>query len=204
VCLFGDGALEEGSYHESINIAALESLPIIYLCENNSLEALGQKANEYPSSTMAAAPLTDLADSFGVPTISVDGTDAGRVHEAMATAVARARSGGGPTFIEARTVRWPGNRPLWPQLLTGETELVMAWDESAIGDDYRVWHAEQDGLLRYVRELLAARHTARDEILAMDGTVRETMEAAVAFALDSPYPSLETAFEGMYGGEGRT
>ena len=95
VCLFGDGALEEGTYHESINIAALEALPVIYLCENNSLEALGQKANEYPSSTMAAAPLTDLASSFKVPAVAVDGTDVGAVHEVMATAIRRARGGGG-------------------------------------------------------------------------------------------------------------
>jgi mono/diheme cytochrome c family protein len=93
VCLFGDGALEEGSWHESINIAAMEKLPVIYLCENNSLEALGQKAGEYPSSTLAAVDLIDLVTPFGVPAIQVDGCDAGAVHEAMNEALQRARTG---------------------------------------------------------------------------------------------------------------
>ena len=128
ISIFGDGALEEGAWHESINIAAMREVPIIFLCENNSLEALGQQANEYPSSTLAATKLTDLVDPFGVPAVAIDGTDTRAVHEAMADAVARARSGGGPSFIEAQTVRWPGNRPLWPQLLTGETRLEYAWD----------------------------------------------------------------------------
>ena len=198
VCLFGDGALEEGTFHESINIAALESLPVIYLCENNSLEALGQKANEYPSSTMAAAPLTDLATAFKVPTITVDGTDTGGVHDAMATAVGRARGGGGPTFIEALTVRWPGSRPIWPQLLTGPTDLSYAWDPSAIPADYAVWHAEQDGLLRYVRELLSAGVLTSSEALAMDEQVKDQIERGVRFALDSPYPPVASALESVY------
>lgn len=198
VCLFGDGALEEGTFHESINIASLESLPVIYLCENNSLEALGQKANEYPSSTMAAAPLTDLAAAFKVPTLTVDGTDAVAVHDAMATAIDRARRGGGPTFIEALTVRWPGSRPIWPQLLTGPTDLSYAWDPSSIPEDYAPWHAEQDGLLRYVRELLTAGALTRDEVLAIDEEVTKGMRRAVRFALDSPYPPLAGALESVY------
>ena len=80
VCLFGDGALEEGSWHELINIAAMEKLSVIFLCENNSLEALGQKAGEYPSSTLAAVDLIDLVTPFGVPAIQVNGCDAGAVH----------------------------------------------------------------------------------------------------------------------------
>jgi pyruvate dehydrogenase E1 component alpha subunit len=75
VALFGDGALEEGAWHESVNIAAMRKVPIIFLCENNSLEALGQKANEYPSSTLAATELTDLVHPFGVPAVAIDGTD---------------------------------------------------------------------------------------------------------------------------------
>ena len=198
VCLFGDGALEEGTFHESINIASLEALPVIYLCENNSLEALGQKANEYPSSTMAASPLTDLASSFKVPTVAVDGTDVGAVHEAMATAIARARRGNGPTFVETLTVRWPGSRPLWPQLVTGPTDLTYAWDESAIPSEYAAWHGGQDGLLRYLRELLSAGCITQEEALAMDEQVTDRMRASVQFALDSPYPPPASALESVY------
>lgn len=198
VALFGDGALEEGAWHESINIAAMRKAPIIFLCENNSLEALGQKANEYPSSTLAAVRLTDLVDPFGVPAVAIDGTDTRAVHEAMAVAVGRARTGGGPSFIEARTVRWPGNRPLWPQLLTGETDVAFAWDASRIPAEHARWWGEQDGLLRYLRELLAAGHVTPDTATAIDAEAREEMVAAMTFALESPYPRPGEALEHVF------
>ena len=199
VCLMGDGALEEGAWHESANIAAMESLPIIFLCENNSLEALGQKANEYPSSTMAASPLTELAAVFGMESVAIDGTDSGVVHDTMAAAVVKARSGDGPIFIEARTVRWPGNRPLWPELLTGETDLTMAWDESAIPEEHGRWHRAEDGLLAYIRGLLAAGYVDESTVTDIDAGVREKMSAGVQFALDSPYPDPEAALSGVFG-----
>jgi TPP-dependent pyruvate/acetoin dehydrogenase alpha subunit len=199
VCLFGDGALEEGAWHEAANIAAIRALPIVFLCENNSLEALGQKANEYPSSTLAQPVLTEMAAVFGIPTVAVDGTDAGAVDAAMADAVGRARGGGGPTFIEARTVRWPGNRPLWPQLLTGETDPAMAWDETRIRSDYAPWHGRQDGVLRFIRELLAAAAVTPEMVTALDTAARAEMVAAVAFALESPYPAPEEALDHVPG-----
>ncbi len=198
VCLLGDGALEEGSWHESVNIAALESLPIIYLCENNSLEALGQKAGEYPSSTMAAAPLTDLASIYKMPAIAIDGTDSAEVYTTMKTAVERARAGEGPTFIEARTVRWPGNRPLWPQLLTGETDVAMMWDDDAIPAEHAAWHRTNDGLLTFGRLLLADGHTIASQIGEIDAAVTKLAEDAVQFALDSPYPAPEEALADVF------
>jgi pyruvate dehydrogenase E1 component alpha subunit len=198
VCLFGDGALEEGAWHESVNIAAMRRVPVIFLCENNSLEALGQKANGYPSSTLAAARLTDLVEPFGVPTIACDGTDTGAVHAAMADALARARAGQGATFIEARTVRWPGNRPLWPQLLTGPTDLAHAWQPERLEGEHAVWWREQDGLLRFARELLVAGFVTRPEAAAMDAEAVREMERAVAFALESPYPAPEEALDDVF------
>jgi TPP-dependent pyruvate/acetoin dehydrogenase alpha subunit len=198
VCAFGDGALEEGAYWESVNIAALERLPLILLCENNSLEAVGQRANEYPSSTLAAQRLTDMAEPFGVPTVTLDGLDAGAVHAAMADAVARAREGGGPTFIEAQTVRWPGSKPLWPELRTGRTDLRMAWGAASTKGEYQAWFETADGVLASARELVAADHASPDELLALDQAVTERIDAAVAFALDSPYPPAEAAMEGVF------
>jgi acetoin:2,6-dichlorophenolindophenol oxidoreductase subunit alpha len=197
VCLFGDGALEEGAWHESANIAALRQVPVIFLCENNSLEALGQKANEYPSSTLATARLTDLVTPFGIPTSVIDGTDAGAVHEAMAEAIARARRGDGPTFIEAQTVRWPGSRPLWPQLVTGRTDVRFAWDPAAIPEAHRTWFGSQDAVLGYVRELLAAGVT-QDQVSRIDADAQNEMAAAVAFALDSPFPDPSEAFDDVF------
>lgn len=198
VALFGDGALEEGAWHEAANIAALRTAPVIFLCENNSLEALGQRANEYPSSTLAAAKLTDLVRPFRIPVEVVDGTDTGAVDLAMRRAVQRARTGGGPTFIEARTVRWPGNRPLWPELLTGVTDVAMAWDPPRLAVAHRAWHEAQDGLLRYIRELLAASQLSEATVLALDSDAREEMRRAVEFALQSPYPDPEEALDHVY------
>ena len=176
----------------------MRGVPVIFLCENNSLEALGQKANEYPSSTLAAVELTDLVAPFGVPHVAIDGTDTGAVHGAMTEAVARARSGGGPSFIEARTVRWPGNRPLWPQLLTGATDLSFAWDTTAIPAEHTRWWGEQDGVIRYLRELLAAGALTREDALAIDADAIAEMDAAVTFALESPYPQPREALDHVF------
>lgn len=198
VCLMGDGALEEGSWHESANIAAMEKLPVIILCENNSLEAVGQSANEYPSSTMAASPLTTLAEVFGIPAVAIDGTDPAVVHREMSIAVGRARAGEGPTFIEARTVRWPGNMPLWPALLTGDTDVAMAWDASRIPDEHRKWHETDDGVLRYAAMLVENGHATGAELLAIDAEIIARIEAAAQFALDSPYPEPHEALDHVF------
>ncbi|MGH3223168.1 MAG: thiamine pyrophosphate-dependent dehydrogenase E1 component subunit alpha [Streptosporangiaceae bacterium] len=198
VCLLGDGALEEGSWHESANIAAMERLPVIFLCENNSLEAIGQKANEYPSSTMAASPLTALAEVFGIPATQLDGTNVAEVHREMTAAVDRARAGDGPTFLEARTVRWPGNRPLWPQLLTGETDLRMAWEPDCVPGEHRAWHEINDGLLRYAAELVNAEVARPDQVLSVDDGVRKLMAGAARFAQDSPYPEPHEALDHVF------
>lgn len=197
-CFFGDGALEEGVFYESINIAALWALPVIYLCENNSLGALGQKAGEYPGSTIAARELTDLAKVFGVPALAVDGTDAGEVHCAMQEALKRARAGGGPTFIEARTVRWPGTSLLWPDLLTGSMKLEYAWDAQSLPGEYTIWHREQDALLRFTRDLLGAKLASREMLLAIDQEMTAKAKEACRFAVDSPYPAPETVLTDIF------
>jgi pyruvate dehydrogenase E1 component alpha subunit len=181
-----------------VNIAALRRLPVVFLCENNSLEALGQRANEYPSSTLAASRLTDLVHPFGVPAVAIDGTDTGAVHSAMSDALARARASGGPSFIEARTVRWPGNRPLWPQLVTGATQVAFAWDETAIAGEHATWWRGQDGLIRFVRELVAAGHVSPATCQSIDAEAIAEMDDAVRFALASPYPEAHEALADVY------
>jgi pyruvate dehydrogenase E1 component alpha subunit len=198
VALFGDGALEEGAWHEAANIAAMRGVPVIFLCENNSLEAAGQVGQEYPSSTLAAVELTDLVAPFRIPFEVVDGSDAAAVDVAMSRAIARARSGGGPTFLETRTVRWPGNRPLWPQLVTGPTDVTMAWDPTRIPEEHRVWHERQDGVLRYITSLVTTGAVTTVEVEAIDADARAEMADAVTFALESPYPEPEEALDHVF------
>jgi len=197
VCLFGDGALEEGAWHEAANIAVLRRIPVVFLCENNAFEGEGQKAKGYHESSLAVRELVDLAKPFGMPTLTVDGSDAEAVEVAMTAAIRRAREGEGPTFIEARTIRWPGNRMQWPQMVTGETDLRYAWDASHIPEAHRDWFGEQDGVLRHVRGLIAAGVSA-ESLLAVDAEIRAEMDAAIAFADGSPWPEAATAYEDVY------
>ncbi len=198
VCLFGDGALEEGATHEALNMAALWKLPVIYACENNSFEAWPHQAGGYSGSTIAAAQLIDIATAYGISARVVDGADVSAVYQTAQTAMERARAGGGPSFLEFQTIRYPGTRPLWPTLDSGETDLSMAWDESRIPEAFHEWHKEQDGLLRYVRDLLAAGVATREEILDIDRQAAAEIDRAVDFALASPLPTPESALEGVF------
>ena len=198
LCLFGDGALEEGAWHEAANIAAYRTLPVIFLCENNSLEALGSRANEYSTSTLAVRRLTDLVRPFGMAAVDVDGADVAAVHREMRRALRRARAGKGPTFIEAWTVRWAGSRPIWPALVTGPTLLEFAWNETSIPAEHRDWFTAQDGLLRFLRDLAAAGVMTHDDALTLDRAARAEMDEAVEFALGSPFPAPERALEDVF------
>jgi pyruvate dehydrogenase E1 component alpha subunit len=201
LCLFGDGALEEGAWHEAANIAALRRLPVIFLCENNAYEGEGQKARGYHESSLAVTQLVDLAAPFGIPIAVVDGADAAEVEAAISAAIERARRGDGPTFIEARTIRWPGNRMQWPQMVTGETDVRYAWDAALIPEEHRDWFGEQDGLLRSLRAALAA-GMDRESILEIDADARAEMDAAAEFADQSPWPEAATALEDVFATRG--
>jgi acetoin:2,6-dichlorophenolindophenol oxidoreductase subunit alpha len=205
VCVgfFGDGVLEEGVFFESLNMAALWKLPVVFVCENNSAGALGQSAGEYPGSTIAAKALVDLVVPFGVPAVAVDGTDVASIGAATREALARARAGDGPTFIEARTRRWPGSRPLWPDLATGETDIRYAWEPASIPSEYAEWFA-QDGVIRYARELLEAGACRREQLVEFDGQVRREVDEAVRFAIDAPFPEPTSALDDVFApAEGR-
>jgi pyruvate dehydrogenase E1 component alpha subunit len=194
VALFGDGATEEGATFEALNIASLWRVPVIFLCENNTEEALGAAAGGYPKSVTAATDLGSIARSVGVPAVVVDGTDTGAVFTAISEAAERARASGGPTFVEARVVRWPGSNPLWPQLPSGETELSFAWEPEAAPEQLLRWYRDQDGLLRYLREMLSASLLTKDEAVKIDSEVRSQVEAAVHFARNSAYPTPDSAY----------
>ncbi len=198
IAFFGDGALEEGIVSEAFNLASLWALPVVFVCENNSPEALGQAAGEYPTSINAARKLTDIPASVAIPTASVDGRDVQAVYGAFQDAVARARKGEGPTFLEATTVRWAGSRPLWPELRTGVTDLEMAWDPSKIAGEYARWYESDDPVLRLARELLAEGHLDREALAALDEGIARRLDEAARFAVESPFPLPETATENVF------
>ena len=192
VCLFGDGALEEGAIPETFNLASLWKLPVLFLCENNGKYGAGNAVGAAQSSTMAAYPLTDLPKAYKIPAVQVDGTDAGVVHDALRENIDAIRSGEGPRFIETLTVRWPGSETNWP-VVKAPTTVELAWDVSTAPEDVRGWYRDSDPVLRFMRELVENGHADREELEAVNRSVAEQIAAAVDFAFDSPYPDLAEA-----------
>lgn len=197
VCLFGDGALEEGAAPEAFNLASLYKLPVLFLCENNGKYGAGRAAAAAQSPSMAAYPLTDLPAAYKIPARQIDGMDAGLVHATVSEAVEKIRRGEGPQFIEAQTVRWPGSETNWPSLAQ-PTSVALAWDVSAVPEPVREWYRSCDPLLIYIRELVEAGQATREEIAAMEQKVKAEIAAAVDFAVASPYPAPEAAVEDAF------
>jgi acetoin:2,6-dichlorophenolindophenol oxidoreductase subunit alpha len=198
VGLFGDGALEEGVSFESLNVAALWSLPVVYVCENNSPGALGSAGGGFPTSVSAAKDLTDIPGIFGIPVETVDGRDVDAVHDVATRAVAHARAGDGPFFIHAVTDRWSGSQMLWPSLTTGVTDISMAWDDAGPDGEHREWFAEHDPVLIYARRLLADGTLSQEQVAELDERVSARMAQAREFALESPLPAPETALRHVF------
>ena len=176
VGLFGDGALEEGVSYESLNFAALWSLPVVFVCENNSEGALGSAGGGFPTSVSAVDDLTKIPETFGIPVETVDGRDVEAVYDVVGRAVAHARARKGPYFVHVATARFAGTQPLWPNLPTGPTDISMAWDDSNMAGEHEAWYREHDPVLRYARELLASGDIDQDELTALDEQVRERLE----------------------------
>ncbi|MDO8212413.1 thiamine pyrophosphate-dependent dehydrogenase E1 component subunit alpha [Conexibacter sp. CPCC 206217] len=156
VCFFGEGATGAGVFGEALNLAALWSLPLVFVCENNQYVELT------PQSVHVAGEIWRRGESFGIPGVRVDGNDVDAVHEAASDAIERARGGGGPTLIEAVTYRWFGH---------------YAGDRAAYRDENEVETGRAGDPLIKAR---AALDPAEAE--ALDADVEKEISAALAFA----------------------
>ena len=184
---FGDGALGEGAMHESLNLAALWRLPVLFVCESNAAPVEG-RAN----ALQAARSLHALAEVHQITAAVVDAGDAAAVGAAMRDGAAAVREGAGPHFIEARTPPWPGNAGFIPALATGALDLAAAVDAApAAGWD------EHDPLLREARTLLAA-GAALEELLELDAPIATAMCEAFARARAAAPAPAQAAFEGVW------
>jgi 2-oxoisovalerate dehydrogenase E1 component len=179
IAFFGDGASNQGVVHESLNLAAVWKLPIIFLCENNQY-ALSTSSKR----TVAGDSIAGRAAAYAIPGVRVDGNDLGAVYEAVKTAVARARAGEGPTLVEAMTYRWGGHsmRANLPDYRTKEEE--------------REW-MERDPIARVRPELERAGATLL-RIKELDEAVEVELDRAVAFAKSSPEPTIEVMESSVY------
>jgi len=180
VCFFGDGALGQGLLYESMNMAALWKLPVIYVCENNLY-------GEYtPASETVAGEILARARAFGVHAESVDGQDVQAVNRTMRRLVERARRGEGPAFIEAKTYRYYGHH-------VGDVNR-----EYRSRDEEQQWMTHHDPLQTLSTRLIEqglSESAVFDRILA---DVKAEVDAGVQFALDAPFPELSEVTDDVY------
>jgi TPP-dependent pyruvate/acetoin dehydrogenase alpha subunit len=186
---FGDGAMGEGAMYESLNLAALWKLPLLFVCESNaSADRDGGGAN----ALQAARTLTALADVHQIPATAVDGGDPQAVAATMDDAVAAVRAGGGPRFIEARLPPWPGNATFLPRLVTGELDLRDAEQPGDAGG----WSGA-DPVLAEARALLGD-GVALADLLELDRSVLATVQRAFASAAAAPCAPDSVATSGVW------
>lgn len=179
LCFFGDGAANRGIFHEALNMAAIWTLPVVYVCENNQYGM--------SMSVERAFPIKDIADraaAYDMPGVVVDGNDVLAVYEATLEAVERARGGGGPSLIEGKTYRWKGHSKSDQERYRTKEE-VEAWKERC-------------PIRRFRSRLINERVIDEAEASRMAEEARRLIEEAVAFAEASPEPSVETILEGVY------
>jgi TPP-dependent pyruvate/acetoin dehydrogenase alpha subunit len=162
-CFFGEGAVAEGEFHESLNLAALWHLPVLFLCENN-LYAMGTALARSESQTA----LTAKAASYDVPAARVDGMDVVAVEAAAAHAVAAIRAGGGPQFLELSTYRFRAHSMFDPELYRDKAEVEL-WKE-------------RGPIVTFIAALREAGMLGDDELAALETAVEREIAAAVTFA----------------------
>ncbi len=180
VSFMGDGATNEGAFHEGLNFAATWKLPVIYVCENNCYSA----TTSIRLTTLLENPAADRASAYGCPGYVVDGNDVLAVNEAMEKAVARARAGEGPTILELKTYRKYGHS-------RNDACGYRPKDEEA------EWFSRDP--VKCFRERLINEGVATDEELsALEEKLDDEIDASVEYAKNAPLPSLESALCDVY------
>jgi pyruvate dehydrogenase E1 component alpha subunit len=179
VCFLGDGALNEGEFHESMNLAAIWKLPLLFLCENN-LYGMGTPVED----VFAKREIYQVAQAYDMPSRQVDGMDVLAVREATEAAIESMRAGQGPFFLEALTYRFRGHS------IADPSEYRTRAEE-------RLWQQE-DPITCYKDWLLNRKLVTEDDVAAMDHEVESQVEEALQFAEDSPPPPPEALFQNVY------
>jgi pyruvate dehydrogenase E1 component alpha subunit len=181
VIFFGDGAIEEGVFHEALNCASLYLLPVIFVCENNLY------ASHMPLDLRQhRSEIHEHAIPYGMPGLRIDGNDVFEVKSAASAAIARARAGEGPTLIECMTYRWRGHvGPGWDREFQIRPEAeIEEW-------------IERCPIKRHHRRMLEAGGTDV-RIAELDTEIEAEVEEALAFARRSPFPKVEELLNFVY------
>jgi len=178
-CFFGDGASNNGTFHEGLNMAGIWNLPVIFVCENNQY-AMGTNIS-YSSSIKNIA---DRASSYGIPGLTIDGNSVTDVYNAAQESIKRARKGEGPTLIECKTYRQKGHSRFDSAKYRPEDE-VARW-------------MSRDPLIRFRKILFESQILSLKEAEEIDHKILVQVEKAARYALDSPYPAPIEALEEVF------
>ncbi len=196
-CFFGDGSSKQGAFFESLNMAAVWKLPIVYVLENNFYQAYTHVGLE-DANYMAGDPLSKKAEAFSIPGVTVDGTDPLKVAAAVAEAAERARSGQGPTLIESRFYRLSahGNVITVPPVPTQfpDHEAVAVYGNKA---EFREWK-ERDPIPAFRSRLINDGVFTNEDAEGIEAAAGAEIADAVQFALASPLPVPEDAVNYVY------
>jgi TPP-dependent pyruvate/acetoin dehydrogenase alpha subunit len=196
-CFFGDGASKQGAFFESVNMAAVWKLPIVYVLENNQYQAYTHYSLE-DANAIAGDPLSKKAAAFSIPGTTVDGTDPVAVHDAMRKATQRARSGKGPSLIETKFYRLSahGNVITVPPLPTQfpDHEAVAVYGNKA---EFEEWKTK-DPIVQFRLRLIADGTVEENEAMRIVAAAHAEVDDAVQFALASPLPAPEEALNYVY------
>ena len=181
VSFFGDGASNEGSFHEAANMAALYKLPAIFVCENNGYGEYTAQANH-----QAIVDVADRAAGYGMPGVVVDGMDAVAVFETAGAAIERARKGEGPTLLEAKTYRFFDH--------VGVRGMGLSYRTDAELEEWR----KRDPIHMFEARLAELGVLGKDQAAAVHEQVLADVKAGIEFAEASPFPAPETLLEDVY------
>ena len=179
VCYMGDGAVRQGSFHETLNMAMLWKLPVIFVCENNYY-AMGTSVERASNVT----EIYKLGSAYEMPSKAVDGMSCEAVHEAMDEAVERARKGEGPTFLEMRTYRYKGHSMSDPAKYREKEEVEQ--------------YKSKDPVEVILKSIKDNKYATDAEIEAIDAKIKEIVEDSVRFAEESPYPDPSELYKDVY------
>ena len=179
VCFFGDGASNRGTFHESLNLASIWNLPIVFVCENN-MYGISYCQRDH----MNICDISDRSAAYGIPGVTVDGNDVVAVYETVAEAVKRARNGDGPSLVECKTWRWRGHFEGDPSVYKDPAEQAE-------------W-IKKDPIPRLAKQLLDLGYATQAELDKINDTINAQINAAVDFAQNSPNPNPEDVLTDVF------
>jgi pyruvate dehydrogenase E1 component alpha subunit len=180
LCFFGDGAVNEGEFHESLNLASLWKLPVLFFLENN-LYGMGSHIDQTHA---AGRDIYTAAEYYKIPAVQIDGMDLMAVRESTMEALTQVRSGTGPVFLEAMTYRYRGHSMADPEAYRETSEL----DE---------WRAN-DPIERFKTFALAEALISEEELAEIEKDAADAIDEAVTFAQESPDPEMGSLYDNVY------